>query len=218
MSRKSIISVVVLMVLFTSNQMSICAIDSIPLVNGKIVFKEYIKTNVGQKDIHDKLYSYINNDLQPVEGNVLINEPNKIVCNITDYIVINQHIMQTFAMYMNYILSLEFNDGLCLAKVRDIKFMEKESFEKQKEWDENPNNIMNYTKSDSILFPVYTAEQIFLNKDYSLTFYKRASQRITKYAIYRIEEIFEEANDALTLTEKELDLIKRKIERERNKK
>jgi hypothetical protein len=187
--------------------------DSIPTVNGKVTFDENIRSILLQKDIHDRIMSYVNNYLKPVEGYVVKDRPDMIVCNITDYIVVSSQMMQTFAMYMNYSATFRFYDSLCVMRISDICFMEKEAFEKQKKWDTNPNSYLNYPKSDTPLLPVYSAEQIFLDREYNLVFYNKASQRITRASIYRIEEVFEEINDALTLPDKELERLRKRLER-----
>ncbi|MDR1562641.1 MAG: DUF4468 domain-containing protein [Dysgonamonadaceae bacterium] len=218
MKRKVYVLLLSLIVLFCSNSLPVFSkSDSIPLVNGKITFMENINANLTQKEIHDRILDYVNNDLKPVEGFVAMDKPDRIVCNLTDYIEISKQMMQTFAMYMNYTATFLFNDSVCSMKVSNITFMEKEAFDKQKQWEKNPDNVLNYPKSNSILQPIYSAEQIFLDKAYSLTFYRKASQRIAKASVYRIEEVIEEIVDALTLTEKELNLVKRRVNRAQNK-
>jgi hypothetical protein len=191
--------------------------DTIPTVKGKVTFTKNIKTNLQQKEIHDRIVSYVNEYLKPVEGYVAQDQPDKITCNVTDYVIVSSQMMHTFAMYMNYSLAFMFCDSVCITTITNITFMEKETFEKQKKWKNNPNGYLNYPKNDDPLLPIYSAEQIFIKNEYRLTFYRRASQRITAAATQRITEALDDINDALILPEKELKRIREKIKKAEKK-
>jgi hypothetical protein len=175
--------------------------DDIPVVDGKIVFSEYLRSGLIKSDIHERIIDYVRHELRPFGGEILLDNDSKTVCNIIDYVVVSELGLSVHAMYMNYVLYFEYTDSLCLMRVRDIQFMEKEDYEKKMQFGHD-SEFLNQ-KTDSVYFPIYTAKQIFIEHKYSAPFYTKASQKVTSVSLSRINAIFDDVSYILIAPRKQ---------------
>jgi hypothetical protein len=175
--------------------------DDIPVVDGKVVFSEYLRSNLVKSEIRSRILDYIKYELRPFGGEMLRDNDSKTICNIMDYVVVSALGLSVHAVYMNYVLYFEYTDSLCLMRVRDIQFMEKEDYEKKQQFGQDSEYLNQRT--DSVYFPVYTAKEIFIDHQYSAPFYPRASQKVTAAALSRINALFDDVNYLLVAPEKQ---------------
>lgn len=164
--------------------------DSIPVINGKVVFRVNFETNLRKNIERERIKSFFNTTLNPYQGNFIVESDSLMVCNVIDYININSNLLSTFAMYMTYNIALEYRDNSCTVLIRNIRFMEKEYFEKKEE-------AKAYT-TRKLYMPEFTAEEIMIEGKYKLILINKASQKVTEASIKRINEIFNELEISFT--------------------
>ncbi|MEC3878307.1 hypothetical protein [Parapedobacter sp. 10938] len=160
-----------------SAQVAPFGIDSIPVVNGKIVFQAEFVTDMDQATVRNRVSLYLNDVLKPHTGTVYVNNDNHIRCRITDYINISASLLQSVGMYMTYDLSLQYKNGGWTMLIWDILYVEKQYYEAQE---------VSKRKLD---IPQYSAEDIILGNQYKLILIKNASKRIAESSIERINGI-----------------------------
>lgn len=115
--------------------------------------------------------------LDPYSGQFIIDNSDSTVSRITDYLDIDDNIIQTFGMYMTYRLKLVYEHALCTMVLEDITYMDKQYFETQ----ENAPRKLN--------MPVYAGKDIMIDKKYALILKRNASEKITDASLIRINEI-----------------------------
>jgi len=150
---------------------------SIPIVANQVVFKVEFKYNLTKEEFHKRAYSYLNSLLNPYSGHFIVDNKDSTVSRIIDYLDIDANMVQTFGMYMTYNLKLEYKNGLCTMFLRNIRYMEKQYFETQEK---------SQRKLD---MPEYTGKDIMIDKNYSVLFKRKASEKVTEASLVRINEI-----------------------------
>lgn len=173
------ISVIILLIATDrlSAQITPFRVDSIPVVDGKIVFQVEFVTDMEKADVRNEVSSYLNDVLKPHTGTIYANNDNHIRCRITDYINISASLLQSVGMYMTYDLSLQYKNGGWTMLIWDILYVEKQYYEAQE---------VSKRKLD---IPQYSAEDIILGNQYKLILIKNASKRIAELSIERINGI-----------------------------
>lgn len=157
--------------------------DSIPVVDGKIVFHVDLKSILSKEEALTKASAYLNDVLNPHKGEFHANTEDHIVCRITDYVSISSGFFHTTGMYMNYSLMLVYKDRTCELTIWDIKYVEKQHYEAQEE---------HFRK---LFIPEYPAEEIMLDGAYKVMFVKKASQKLTQASIDRFNGIVKDLED-----------------------
>ena len=158
--------------------------DSVPVNDGKVEFNVKIKTDLDKTEIRSRVIKYLNEGLSPYSGVFSLDSTDLTVCQITDYVKIMSNVVNVFAMYMTYSLSFEYQDNECNVKFSNIAFMEKEDFEYKA--------ISEMSGEKRTKIPAFSAEEIMIEKNYKLLFYKKASERVTKSTVERINKIINE--------------------------
>lgn len=156
--------------------------DSIPTVDGKVVFNVNFEFDLSKEEFRKRAYSYLNNELNPYSGMFHPDKGDYTTCQITDYIDIENSLFQKFGMYMTYNLQLEYKERICTMVIRDISYMTKGYFE------------ADVDKQRKQTLPKYSAKDIMINQNYSLMLIKNASERITDASLKRINEIINGLN------------------------
>lgn len=159
--------------------------DSVPTVEGKVVFDVDLTSDLNKEEVHKRTLTYLNDELNPYSGTFLISNQDYVASRITDYFEIEAGIFQTFGMYMTYTLELRYSEGLCQIVFRDISYMESTYFEAQEE------------SAKKLDMPVHSAQDIMINKNFSLMFIKDVSERTTEASIDRINGIVKEMSSLL---------------------
>lgn len=156
--------------------------DSIPVTNGKIVFRTEFKTSLNKEAQNERVTQFLNNSLKPYRGEFSAYSDNLTVCRITDYIDFQSGIMGVFAMYMTYLMIFEYNENSCVMTIRNIHYMEKEYFE-----------LKEQTKRKRAAdLPEYTGEDIMIDEKYKLLTLSKASQKVRIATVKRINWIANE--------------------------
>lgn len=151
--------------------------DSIPVMEDEVVFTYSFKGNLDKEEIQTRIHYYLDRELDPYSGAFLKNTQDSVVCKIVDYLEIESTLLRVFGMYMTYDMKFVFKDGLCDLTISHLHFMEKSHFEKQKE------------TSRELKFTEFTGKEIMIDKSYSQLLKSEASDKITKVAIKRLNEI-----------------------------
>lgn len=154
--------------------------DSIPLVDGKVVFTVDFKFNLSKAEFHKRAYSFLTNKMNPYFGGIRMDNDNYTLSRITDYINIEDNAFQTFGMYMTYDLALGYKDGTCTMMIRDINYMEKGHFETQEK------------STRELNMPEYSGKDIMIDKKYSLLLKRKISEKITDASLARINEVIKD--------------------------
>lgn len=151
--------------------------DSIPVIDGEVVFVVKFDYDLNKKEFFRRAYSYLNDQLNPYSGVFLINNEDSTVCRITDYLEILSNPIAVFGMFMTYNLHLTYKDGNCTMFFRNISYMEKGYFEAQEKSQRKLN------------MPEYSGKDIMIEKKYSRLMIRDASNKITEATIERINDI-----------------------------
>lgn len=158
-------------------QVTMFRADSIPLVDGKVVFHVDFISDLDKKELQKEASFYLNDILNPYSGVFHASNEDHIVCRITDYINISSSLLQSFGMFMSYSLSLQYKEGGCTMVIWDLTYVEKKYHEAQ-EASQRRLNI-----------PEYAGEDIMIDGKYTLMFVRKASERITEASVDRINEV-----------------------------
>lgn len=153
--------------------------DSIPEVNGEVVFNVDFKYDLKKSEFYDRAYYYLNRTMDPYSGKFLVNNDDFTVCEVTDYLNISSSAFQVFAMYMTYSLQLTYMDGICNLVIKDIRYMEKGYFETQEE------------STRELNMPEHSGKDIMIDKNYSRLLSGNPSDKITALTLDRINEIIQ---------------------------
>lgn len=151
--------------------------DSIPVVDGKVVFVVDFNFDLDKNEFSEKAFYYLNGILDPYSGVFLVNSNESIVCEVVDYLDVSSNAFQVFGMYMTYRLQLIYMNGSCTMIINNITYMEKGYFEKQEE------------SSRKLNMPEYSGKDIMIDKNYSRLMSQNASGKITGVTLERINEI-----------------------------
>ncbi|RNC64918.1 hypothetical protein D7D25_09925 [Proteiniphilum sp. X52] len=151
--------------------------DSIPVVDGKVVFSVNFEYDLDKKEFMRRSTHYLNNKLDPYAGAFLINNKDSTVCKIIDYLEIDSNFFQVFGMYMTYSLRMRYDEGRCTMTIRDLTYMEKTYFETQEASERKLN------------MPEYSGKDIMIDKKYTNLMTRNASGKITEATVNRINDI-----------------------------
>lgn len=153
--------------------------DSIPVVDGKVVFSIDFDYDLDKRDFMRLSVAYLSGKMEPYEGAFIASNRDSTVCRITDYLEIESNPAQVFAVYVTYNLRLDYENGKCKLAIHDFSYMEKTYFETQEISDR---------KLD---MPEYTGEEMMVEKSYTRLLTKNPSGKITEATIKRINEIID---------------------------
>lgn len=151
--------------------------DSIPVVDGEVVFLAKFEYELNKNEFFRRTYSYLNDKLDPYTGAFLINNEDSTICLITDYLEISSNPIAVFGMYITYNMHLTYNEGNCTMAISNISYMEKGYFESQ----EKSKRKLN--------MPKYSGKDIMVDKNYTRLMTQNASGKITEATVERVNEI-----------------------------
>ncbi|WP_298651287.1 hypothetical protein [uncultured Proteiniphilum sp.] len=151
--------------------------DSIPVVDGKVVFSVNFEHDLDKEEFMKRSIAYLNNKLDPYSGVFLFNSRDSTVCRITDYLEIDAKVAQLFAIYVTYSLRMTYEEGRCTMTIWDFTYMEKTYFETQEASERKLN------------MPEYSGEYMMIDKSYTRLMTKDPAGRITEATVNRINEI-----------------------------
>jgi len=153
--------------------------DSIPVVDGEVVFTVDYEQGLTKHEFHKRAYYYLNSGLDPYSGGFLASNNDSTVTVVTDYLVMSRNVVFLFGMYMTYHLTLRYMDGRCRLTISNITFMEKGYFETLEE------------STRKLNMPEYSGKAILVDREYSTFSVRRASDKITEAALERINEVIQ---------------------------
>ena len=162
--------------------------DSIPVVNGEVVFSVIFEYDLDKVEFMKRSVAYLNGKLEPYSGLFLASNRDSTVCRITDYFEVDSNIAQLFAIYATYSLKLNYEKGKCRLTIWDFSYMDKSFFETQEASDRKLN------------MPEYTGEDMMIKKNYTRLMKKDPSSQVTETTVNRINEIID--NLELTFSRK----------------
>ncbi|MEA4918765.1 hypothetical protein [Proteiniphilum sp.] len=162
--------------------------DSIPVVDGKVVFSVTFEYDLNNKEFMKRSVTYLNGKLDPYSGVFLSSNSDSTVCRITDYFEIDSNVTQLFALYVTYSLRLDYEEGKCTLTIWDFTYMDKTYFETQEASDRK------------LKMPEYTGEDMMIRKSYTRLLKKDPSSQVTEATVNRINEIID--NLELSFTRK----------------
>ena len=159
--------------------------DSIPLVDGKVVFSSEYHPSLSKADIHVQLENWLTSIFLKNKEIINLNDTitGTIVCRKADVLEIHKKALSAFSMIMRYFLVLEYKDNYCLATIRNISYSDPDEV-KSKRKQEIPTS--------------YPAEMILIDKQFKNMFIKDASDKIASKTLDRVEEIFKEIGQQLS--------------------
>ena len=160
--------------------------DSIPVVQGKVVFTVRFSADLSGKALHKRAASYINHALHPRSGKLLADNNSLTDCEVTDYIGVLSGLFQKFGMYMTYRLQLRYAQGGCTITIRDIYYTDKSYYESSADRQRRPD------------MKQYSAKDIMVDHRYSLAFVRNVSERMTEASLDRFNEILEGLHVAIS--------------------
>lgn len=153
--------------------------DSIPVVDGKVVFSVTFEYDLDSKEFMKRSVAYLNGRLNPYSGAFLASNRDSTVCRITDYFEIDSNVAQLFALYATYSLRLDYEKGKCTLTIWDFIYMDKAYFETQEASDRKLN------------MPEYTGEDMMIRKSYTRLLKKDPSSQVTEATVNRMNEIID---------------------------
>lgn len=153
--------------------------DSIPVVDGKVVFSVTFEYDLDSKEFMKRSVAYLNGRLNPYSGAFLASNRDSTVCRITDYFEIDSNVAQLFALYATYSLRLDYEKGKCRLTIWDFIYMDKAYFETQEASDRKLN------------MPEYTGEDMMIRKSYTRLLKKDPSSQVTEATVNRMNEIID---------------------------
>jgi hypothetical protein len=177
--------------------------DNIPVSNDEVVFTKTLHSPFVKNEILSRVHGFIHTNLKPFSGGIETDSPDKTICEITDYLDISSNAFSIFAMYMQYTLSFEYTDSLCLMKIHNIRFMEKEHFENRAVYERQSKELGKKQKKQKPDFQEFTAKEIFIDHNYHLALIRQASEKVTDASIKRINEVFSGLERALDVINSE---------------
>lgn len=151
--------------------------DSIPVVDGKVVFSVNFEHKLEKEEFRKRSIAYLNNKLDPYSGVFLVNNRDSTVCKITDYLEIDSNVAQLFSIYVTYSLRMKYEEGRCTMTIRDFTYMEKTYFETQEASERKLN------------MPEYSGKEMMIDKSYTRLMTKNPAGRVTEATVNRINEI-----------------------------
>ena len=158
-------------------------IDSIPMVNGDVVFEADFPYDLSREEFNTRINQFLSKHLNPVTGEILENNPEYTSSRIVDYIGVGDNIFHSYGVYMIYHMKFIYENGLCQLKIEDIDYLEKV-----------------YLKAfldplDKRKLPTFTAREIMIEHRLKQLFVRSASERITESSLDRINGIIDALND-----------------------
>lgn len=153
--------------------------DSIPVVDGKVVFSVNFEYDLDKQEFMKRSIAYLNNKLDPYSGVFLMNSIDSTVCRITDYLEIESKVAQLFAIYVTYSLRMTYEEGRCTMTIWDFTYMEKTYFETQEASERKLN------------MPEYSGEYMMIDKSYTRLMTKNPAGKVTEATVNRINGIID---------------------------
>ncbi len=163
--------------------------DSIPVVEGKVVFSSEYHPDLSKSEIHQRLEKWLTYSFLKENERINLNDTiaGTIACRKTDELDIHKKALSVFRMNMKYTLVLEYKDNYCLAAIRSISYSD-------------PDEVLSQYQEMPTSYP---GEAILLEKRFKNLFIKDASDKIASKTLDRVEEIFQNIDKQLKFTSKE---------------
>lgn len=162
---------------FATSQAVIFQPDSIPLINGEVVFGVGFDFDLSQSQYNARINQFLSKQFNPVSGEITEKTPGITRCRVTDYISIGDNFFQSFGIYMLYDLTLTVADGHAQMRIDNIKYLEQGYYDTYVD------------PSDTRTIPLYTAAEIMIDQQFKQLFVRNASSRITEASLERINSI-----------------------------
>lgn len=152
--------------------------DSIPLVDGKVVFSSEYHPPLSKVEIHAQLENWLMNIFLKNKEVINLNDTinGMIACRKVDVLEIHKKALSVFSMKMRYFLVLEYKDNYCMATIRNISY-------------NDPDEVKSKNQETLTSYP---AELILVDKQFKNLFIKDASDKIATKTLDRVEEIFKD--------------------------
>ena len=180
--KKLVLSFALLLISFSCFAQNETGNDSIPLVDGKVVFSSEYHPPLSKAEIHAQLENWLTSVFLKNKEVINLNDTlaGMIACRTMDVLEIHKKALSVFNMNMRYMLVCEYRDHYCLATIRSINYSD-------------PDEV----KSQETL-TIYPSEMILIEKRFKNLFIKDASDKIAAKTLDRVEEIFNEIDRQLT--------------------
>jgi hypothetical protein len=151
--------------------------DSIPVVDGKVLFTVNFQPDLSKAEMHKRAYSYLVGDLKPYSGTFGRDTGDHTICRITDYLSIVNGVFQSYGVFMTYTVALTYRNGACNMVVKDISYMEKSAF------------LAKQSARRGTTLPEWSAMDIMIDHKFRLLLIGKVSERITGASLVRINGI-----------------------------
>lgn len=174
---------------FATSQAVIFQPDSIPMVNGEVVFDVGFDFDLSQSQYNARINQFLSKQFNPVSGEITEKTPDLTRCQVTDYISVGDNFFQSFGIYMLYDLTLRVVDGHTQMRIDNIKYLEQGYYDTYVD------------PSDTRTIPLYTAAEIMIDHQFKQLFVKNASSRITETSLERINSIAADLHDLFEVNE-----------------
>ena len=152
------------------------------LVNDDVMISVQLTPPLKRDEIYRRVHYCLHQNWLPYIGTFLKDTTSETRCKITDYLEINNNALSVFAMYMSYDLSIFYADSLCVINIQNLRYMEKEYYERKESWEENPSNR-------KLNMPEYTGKEILIDHVFKTLFNPKASLKTEAATLKRFNSI-----------------------------
>jgi len=154
----------------------------IPVVSGKVLFSDTIKTSLDKDRIEAGLKEWRKENMQPNDQRFIMGYVNDSIHNVVTYVVFEYMEVEKTSLYVNsiyikYQLTINYEDNLCIATVGRINYSD---------------NINKLNAEDLI-----SGERVLVDQKYKKVAFSNASQKITAHTVYKVFNIFGSLQKAL---------------------
>jgi hypothetical protein len=159
------------------------------MMNGKIFISDTLHCNMTKDQIVQKLKPMlINLDFKEEQFTIADSlDVATLYAPLTDCLDMERSKFSSFSIMMNYYLSFDIRDNLCITKISDIKYIDIDEYQKK-------------AKNNNYECLYYPGETILLKKQYKSVFVKNASDKIINHTVLRVNELFANVKNGLKAT------------------
>jgi hypothetical protein len=149
----------------------------IPVKDGKVVFSDTVAIIENTKEFNENLPLWLNDFLFKNNGYVVSNDTvnHLIVCRTIGILELEKGALSSFSLYMKCTLNIQYFGDKWIVEIRDLTYSELD-------------------KKNTVI----TAEYIFVDKKYRVSFVKDATNKIAVKTIERMDEIFAKIRKHIT--------------------
>lgn len=145
----------------------------VPVTNGRVLFSDTIGTSLNKEAIKERLEKWTEENLKPNDQRHIMGSVNDSVNNVMstvvfEYMEMDKNNWMTHFIYIRYHLTMKYKDNQCIVTFGRIDYAE------------NLRDLNNPMKGEDIL----------IKKKFKRLGYKDASDKIIKYTVDKVDDIF----------------------------